>query len=58
MMEESFEDLRLGKQIDDSVNDALMEGRTLDIKNENIKTLSTREMGDLIASKLKQRLKK
>ncbi|MHA1641859.1 MAG: isocitrate/isopropylmalate dehydrogenase family protein [Promethearchaeota archaeon] len=57
MMEESFEDLRLGKQIDDSVNDALMEGRTLDIKNENIKTLSTREMGDLIASKLKQRLK-
>ena len=57
MMQESFES-KLGKEIEKAVEETLTEGRTLDIKNPNLKTLSTKEMGDLIAEKLKSRLKK
>jgi 3-isopropylmalate dehydrogenase len=57
MMQESFES-KLGKEIENAVEETLTEGRTVDIKNPNLKTLSTKEMGDLIAEKLKSRLKK
>lgn len=58
MMQESFNNQELGNEIEASIEDALTEGRTADIKNPNIKTLSTNEMGDLITEKLKIRLKK
>jgi len=57
MFEESFNSLEIGNEIDNAVETALQEGRTLDIGSKNLKTLSTIEMGDLIASKLKSRLK-
>ncbi|KKK41976.1 hypothetical protein LCGC14_0827770 [marine sediment metagenome] len=58
MMEESFNSPKIGKEIENSVEDALKEGRTADIKNPKKKTLNTKEMGDLISDKLKSRLKK
>ena len=57
MVQESFQSPDIGIEIENSVEDALMEGRTIDIKNPKIKTLSTKEMGDLIAEKLKHRLR-
>jgi 3-isopropylmalate dehydrogenase len=57
MMEESF-DSELGKEIEVAVEEALKVGRTIDIKNPNLKALSTKEMGDLISEKLKAILKK
>ena len=57
MLQESFQSPDIGIEIENSVEDALMEGRTIDIKNPKIKTLSTKEMGDLIVEKLKHRLK-
>jgi 3-isopropylmalate dehydrogenase len=57
MFEESFKSSEIGMNIDNAVEAALQEGRTLDIENKNLKTLSTIEMGDLIVSKLKSRLK-
>ena len=57
MMEESFDSHEIGTEIDNAVEEALMEGRTVDIKSTSLKTLSTIEMGDLIAAKLKSRLK-
>jgi len=58
MLQESFNSLELGNEVDKAVEEALKEGRTVDIKNEKLKTLSTEEMGDLIAEQLKSRLKK
>ncbi len=58
MMEESFSALEIGQAIEKSVELALNEGRTVDIDNPNIKTLSTSEMGTLISKKLKEMLKK
>ncbi|NHJ21944.1 MAG: 3-isopropylmalate dehydrogenase [Candidatus Lokiarchaeota archaeon] len=57
MMEESFNSREIGNEIDKAVEDALQDGRTKDIKSRELKTLSTIEMGDLIANKLKGRLK-
>ena len=57
MFEESFNSSEIGKDIDFAVESALQEGRTLDIVSKSLKSLSTVEMGDLIASKLKSRLK-
>jgi 3-isopropylmalate dehydrogenase len=57
MFEESFNSLEIGNEIDNAVEAALQEGRTLDLESRSLKTLSTIEMGDLIASKLKNRLK-
>jgi 3-isopropylmalate dehydrogenase len=57
MFEESFNSLEIGNEIDNAVEAALQEGRTLDLESRSLKTLSTIEMGDLIASKLKDRLK-
>jgi len=58
MLQESFNSLEIGNEVDKAVEKALKEGRTVDIKSENLKTLSTEEMGDLIAEQLKSRLKK
>ena len=57
MMQESFNSLEIGNEIDYAVEAALQEGRTVDIKSTKLKVLSTIEMGDLIVSKLKNRLK-
>lgn len=58
MMQESFNQIDIGNEIEMSIENALIEGRTIDIKNPEIKTLSTKEMGDLISNKLKNKLKK
>jgi len=58
MLQESFNSLEIGNEIDKAVEEALKRGRTVDIKSEKLKTLSTEEMGDLIAEQLKSRLKK
>ena len=58
MLQESFNSLEIGNEVDKAVEEALKEGRTVDIKSETLKTLSTEEMGDLIAEQLKSRLKK
>ena len=58
MMQESFNKTEIGNEVENAVEDALLEGRTIDIKNPDLKTLSTNEMGDLISDKLKIRLKK
>ena len=58
MMQESFGQGELGNEIEASIEEALLEGRTKDIENPNLKTLSTQEMGNLISEKLKSRLKK
>ncbi len=58
MMQESFNNLQIAREIESAVEDALLEGRTVDIKNPEIKTCSTQEMGDLISTKLTSRLKK
>ncbi|MFX0009518.1 MAG: isocitrate/isopropylmalate dehydrogenase family protein [Candidatus Hermodarchaeota archaeon] len=57
MMEESFNSSEIGNEIDKAVEAALQEGRTEDIKSKDLKTLTTVEMGNLIANKLKNRLK-
>ncbi|GAH40627.1 unnamed protein product, partial [marine sediment metagenome] len=57
MFEESFNSFEIGNEIDNAVEAALQEGRTVDIGSKSLKTLSTVEMGDLIANKLKSRLK-
>jgi 3-isopropylmalate dehydrogenase len=58
MMQESFNSHEIGNEIDMAIEDALKEGRTIDIKSSDLKTLSTSEMGDLIADKLKNLLRK
>ena len=58
MLQESFNSLEIGNEVDKAVEEALKRGRTVDIKSEKLKTLSTEEMGDLIAEQLKSRLKK
>ncbi|HDZ17742.1 hypothetical protein LCGC14_0626750 [marine sediment metagenome] len=58
MMQESFSSPEIGNLIDNSVEEALNEGRTIDIKNKAFKTLTTREMGNLIVKKLISMLKK
>jgi len=58
MIQESFGQGELGNEIERSIEDALKEGRTKDIENPNLKTISTQEMGNLISEKLKSRLKK
>jgi len=58
MMQESFNNIEIAREIESAVEDALLEGRTVDIKNPNLKTCSTQEMGELISEKLTSRLKK
>ncbi|TXT67720.1 MAG: 3-isopropylmalate dehydrogenase [Promethearchaeota archaeon] len=58
MMEESFKSPELAHSIENAVEDALKEGRTVDIKSNELPVLSTKEMGDLICKKMQSSLKK
>jgi 3-isopropylmalate dehydrogenase len=58
MMQESFNSMEIGTDIEKAVEESLLEGRTIDIETHNLPTLSTAEMGDLITKKLKNILKK
>jgi len=58
MMQESFHSMEIGKEIENSVEEALVEGRTPDIKSKDLKIFSTIEMGNLISKILKNKLKK
>ncbi|MEJ2248118.1 MAG: 3-isopropylmalate dehydrogenase [Candidatus Lokiarchaeota archaeon] len=58
MFQESFNSPEIAKEVEDSVERSLIEGRTQDIKSKKLKTISTKEMGDLIVGKLKSNLKK
>lgn len=53
MMQESFQSSDIAKEIEISVEEALREGRTIDLKNPEIENLTTKEMGDLISEKFK-----
>ena len=57
MIQESFNSQDIANQIEKSVEMALKEGRTEDIKTKNLNTLSTEQMGDLISEKLIKSLK-
>ncbi|MFW9825873.1 MAG: isocitrate/isopropylmalate dehydrogenase family protein [Candidatus Thorarchaeota archaeon] len=57
MLQESFQSPKIAVEIENSVEEALKEGRTVDLKNPSIKTRNTKEMGDIIAKNLKKRLK-
>ncbi len=57
MMEESIKQPDIGEKIEKAVEISLNEVRTKDISNNKLKILSTSQMGDLIAEKLKQELK-
>ena len=58
MMQESFQSIQIAQEIENSVEEALSFGRTMDIKKEGINTLNTSQMGDLIIQKIKKNLKK
>jgi len=58
MMQESFNQPKIANEIENAIEETLIEGRTVDIKNPDLNTLSTKEMGNLISEKLKIRLKK
>jgi 3-isopropylmalate dehydrogenase len=58
MMQESFHSPSISNEIESSVESALEKGRTIDIKNQNIRTLTTKKFGDLIVEELKSRLKR
>jgi 3-isopropylmalate dehydrogenase len=58
MMQESFNSIEIAQDIDLAVEEALKVGRTIDIQNKSLKTLSTKEMGNLIVEHLIKRLKK
>lgn len=58
MMEESFQKPDIAKNIEECVEEVLGEGRTVDIKKDGLKSMTTEQMGDLIANKLKEKLKK
>lgn len=58
MMQESFQSIQIAQEIENSVEEALLFGRTVDIKKEGINTLNTSQMGDLITQKIKENLKK
>ena len=58
MIQESFNSVKIAQEIERAVEKALYEGRTVDIQEKHLKILSTQEMGELIAAKLRKNLKK
>ncbi|MFW9782030.1 MAG: isocitrate/isopropylmalate family dehydrogenase, partial [Candidatus Heimdallarchaeota archaeon] len=58
MMQESFQSPSIALEIENAVESGLDKGRTIDIKNPNIRTLTTKKFGDLISEELKLKLKK
>jgi 3-isopropylmalate dehydrogenase len=57
MVQESFENQNVAFEIENAIENSLLIGRTKDIEEEGIKTLTTIQMGSLIAQELKNRLK-
>jgi 3-isopropylmalate dehydrogenase len=57
MVQESFENQELASEIENAVEKSLFLGRTKDIQEEGFKTLTTIQMGDIIAQELKMILK-
>lgn len=57
MLSHSFGKPDIAKVISDAVEAALALGRTVDIKRDGLPTLSTTEMGDLVAGLVKKALK-
>ena len=58
MVQEAFNKMDIALEIEKAIEDTLYLARTVDIKEKGLKTVSTQEMGDLIAVKLKKSLKK
>jgi 3-isopropylmalate dehydrogenase len=58
MLSETFKETEIANAIEFAVESALGKGRTPDIKKEDLPTLTTTEMGDLIASELGDVLRK
>ncbi|MBN2150372.1 MAG: 3-isopropylmalate dehydrogenase [Candidatus Lokiarchaeota archaeon] len=58
MLSESFKENAIAKAVGDAVEAALLKGRTQDIAKDGMPTLSTSEMGDLVAGELRAALKK
>ncbi|MHA2474569.1 MAG: isocitrate/isopropylmalate family dehydrogenase, partial [Promethearchaeota archaeon] len=57
MIQESFKEPHIANMVEIAVEEALKDGRTVDIKNPKINTLNTQEMGDLVIEKLVNLLK-
>ncbi|MBD3187166.1 3-isopropylmalate dehydrogenase [Candidatus Bathyarchaeota archaeon] len=57
MLAETFKEMDVAAMIEQAVEETLDEGRTVDIQKEGLPTLSTGEMGNLIAEKLGKLLK-
>lgn len=58
MLQEAFNKMDIASEIEKAIEDTLYKARTVDIKEKGLKTVSTQEMGDLIAVKLRESLKK
>jgi len=58
MMQESFNSSEIALEIEKAVEKALYKGRTIDIQEKPLKTVTTEEMGNIIALQLKESLKK
>jgi len=58
MMQESFNSMEIALELENAIEKALHEARTVDIQEKHLKTVNTQEMGDLITAKLKELLKK
>jgi 3-isopropylmalate dehydrogenase len=58
MMEESFKMPEIASEVEMAVVQAIQQGRTKDIPNDDLETLTTTEMGTLISEELKELLKK
>ncbi|MHA2186076.1 MAG: isocitrate/isopropylmalate dehydrogenase family protein [Promethearchaeota archaeon] len=57
MIQESFKAPHIANMVEAAVEEALKDGRTVDIKNPKIKTLNTQGMGDLVIERLVNLLK-
>lgn len=57
MLQESFCNHKIAQEIENAIENSLLIGRTKDIEEKGYKTLSTIQMGDLIAQELKKILK-
>lgn len=58
MLQESFKSQELSQEVENAIEDSLSVGRTEDIRKKGLDTLTTSQMGDLIAKYLKKRLKR
>jgi 3-isopropylmalate dehydrogenase len=57
MVQESFENQKVAVEIERAIENSLILGRTKDIQEKRLKTLTTVQMGDLISQELKTILK-